>query len=79
MVTPSHQSRLRIFALCFPASHGAGDSPIPIKDEDVFNICCRFLFLLLEMRWTSQICNKTLAFIGAKLVTSRGGLAFLSF
>lgn len=79
MVTRSHQSRLRIFALCFPASHGAGESPIPIKGEDVFNICCRFLFPLLEMRWISRICNKTLAVIGAKLVTSHSGLAFLSF
>lgn len=78
MVTPSQQSRLRFFALCSPASHGAGESPTPIKGEDVFNICCRFLFPLLETRWTSRICNKTLAFIGAKLVTSHSGLAYLS-
>lgn len=77
MVTPSsQQSRLRFFALCSSASHGAAESPTPIKGEDVFNICCRLLFPLLEMRWMS--CNKTLAFIGAKLVTSRSGLAYLS-
>lgn len=78
MVTRSRQSRLRVFALCSAASRGAGESPIPIKGEDVFNICCRFLFPLLEMRWKSRICNKTLALIGAKLVTSHSGPAFLS-
>lgn len=79
MLTRSQQSRLCICALGSPASHGAGESLIPIKGEDVFNICCRFLFPLLEMRWISRICNKTLPFIGAKLVTSHSGLAFLSF
>lgn len=62
MMTLSHQSWLRIFTNCFPVLRDGIDNLIPVKGEDMFNICHRSLPSLLEMTRISRMCDAMLAF-----------------